>query len=197
MARSTTLVAVLAAGRGSRFTGPDHKLRSPLGDDTVLGRSLAAALAADIGPVVVVTGATTMALPPSVTELANPHWERGLATSVQVAVAHARAIGATSLVVGLGDQPLVSAAAWAAVADSPAAIAVATYGGQRGNPVKIDASLWDELPREGEEGARALMRSHPDRVEEVPCSGTAFDVDTVEDLEHTRRLLDERNDQWT
>ena len=192
MDEPVTLVAVLAAGAGSRFTGPDHKLRAPIGNDTVLGRSVAAALAAGVGPVAVVTGATTFALPPSVTLVANPDWARGLATSVQAAIAHARHIGATSLVVGLGDQPLVLPEAWVAVAKCPSTIAVATYDGQRGNPVKLDASCWDEMPHVGDEGARDIMNRHPEWVTEVPCPGTALDVDTEQDLAHTQRLLEGR-----
>jgi CTP:molybdopterin cytidylyltransferase MocA len=196
MATSSTLVAVLAAGTGSRFTGAAHKLASPLGTDTVLARSLAAAIAADVGPVVVVTGSTTPALPTTVTTLANPDWAAGMATSLQVAISHARAIGATRLLVGLGDQPFVTPAAWRAVANTTAPIAVATYDGVRGNPVVLDAATWDAMPQAGDEGARAVMRAHPEWVAEVPCSGTAFDVDTIEDLERARQMLDERTDTW-
>ena len=194
MAHSGTLVAVLAAGSGSRFAGPGHKLEAPLGDATVLERSVASALAADIGPVVVVLGATAFPLPPAATALANPGWQGGLASSLQVAIAHARAIGATRLGVGLGDQPLVTPAAWRAVAASDARVAVATYDGVRGNPVALDASSWDDMPDSGDEGARAVMRAHPEWVREVPCPGTALDVDTVEDWSLTRRLLEERTD---
>jgi hypothetical protein len=41
-----------------------------------------------------------------------------------------------------------------------------------------------------------VMRAHPEWVAEVPCSGTAFDVDTIEDLERARQMLDERTDTW-
>lgn len=187
-------MAVLAAGSGSRFTGPGHKLGARVGAATVLERSVAAALAAAIGPVVVVLGATSFPLPGAVTALVNPDWEQGLATSLQVAIAHARSIGVRRLVVGLGDQPLVSPAAWQAVADADAPIAVATYDGVRGNPVALDAACWDEMPDTGDEGARAVMRRHPDWVREVSCTGTALDVDTVEDWEHVRRTIEERTD---
>lgn len=194
MAHSGTLVAVLAAGSGSRFTGPGHKLGAPLGDATVLEHSVVNALTADIGPVVVVLGATDFPLPAAASSLANPDWRRGLATSLQAAIAHARSIGANRLVVGLGDQPLVTPEAWRAVAASDARIAVATYDGVRGNPVALDASCWDDMPDRGDEGARAVMRLHPEWVREVPCPGAALDVDTVEDWTLTRRLLDERTD---
>jgi CTP:molybdopterin cytidylyltransferase MocA len=196
MATSSTLVAVLAAGAGSRFTGAAHKLAAPLGPDTVLARSAAAAVSSAVGPVVVITGATPLALPDTVTAVTNPDWEDGLATSLQVAIAHARQSGATRLLVGLGDQPFVTPAAWRAVANATAPIAVATYDGVRGNPVLLDASTWDAMPTTGDEGARAAMRAHPEWVEEVPCGGTAFDVDTVEDLVRARQMLDERTTPW-
>jgi CTP:molybdopterin cytidylyltransferase MocA len=189
-----SLVAVLAAGSGSRFTGPTHKLDSPLGDTTVLAQALRSALAAALGPVVVVTGEREFPLPPGVLQLTNPHWSEGLASSLQVAVAHAREIGAVNLVVGLGDQPLVLPETWLQVAQCPAPVAVATYEGVRGNPVKLAATVWDALPHEGDEGARAVMRSHPEWVMEVPCHGSAADVDTTQDLDEIRLLSERRND---
>ena len=177
---------MLAAGAGSRFAGTGHKLLAPFRDGRpVVWWAVQAALDADIGPVVVVTGAVAVddVLPGGVTVLANPRWAEGQATSVQVAVAAARGLGADAVVVGLGDQPMVGAAPWRAVAASAAPVAVATYGGRRGNPVKLAADVWPLLPTDGDAGARVVMRQRPELVAEVGCTGNPADIDTVEDLD--------------
>lgn len=181
--RAATVVLVLAAGAGSRYTASGHKLlASGVDGRSVLDHSLAAALEAAIGPVVVVTGAIDPVLPDGVERVHNPDWADGQITSLRRGVEAARALGADRVVVGLGDQPYVSADAWRLVAAASAPIAVATYDGRRRNPVKLESSVWDLLPRTGDEGARALMRLRPDLVGEVPCSGSPADIDTVEDV---------------
>ncbi|HEY4611083.1 MAG TPA: NTP transferase domain-containing protein, partial [Ilumatobacteraceae bacterium] len=115
----------------------------------------------------------------------NPKWEEGQATSLHAGLRAAEVNGSDSAVVGLADQPFVPPSAWKniAAAASAAPIVVATYGGVRGpNPVRLHASVWSEIPTDGDEGARSLMRLHPDWVDEVACDGSAADIDTLEDL---------------
>ncbi len=183
------LVVLLAAGAGARFVGAGHKLSAKILDGdprTVIERSLDNALAAGVGPVVVVTGADVDVVPShfadAVTVIHNPRWADGQITSLHVGIDTARAFGATSVVVGLADQPFIAPDAWQAVADHDGPIAVATYDGLRANPVKLDAQVWDLLATTGDEGARALMRVRPELVREVACAGSPADIDTTEDL---------------
>ena len=180
----TTLAVVLAAGSGTRFVGPTHKLLAPLRGKPVVRWSIEHALAAGLDETIVVTGAVplTEVVPPGATEVHNPDWEQGQASSLQAAVAYARGRGHDAIVVGLGDLPGIPPEAWRLVADSGATLATAVIDGRKTPPVRIGASLWVELPTDGDEGARVLMRSRPELVVPVTCPGTPVDIDTAEDL---------------
>jgi len=186
----TVAGVVLAAGAGRRFTssgGAGHKLLALIDGQPVVGHVLDAVRSAGFDEVVLVQGAVdlTAHAGADITLLSHPRWAEGIATSLQVAVAYARAAGHEAVVVGLADQPGVPAGAWSTVAAAPAEppIAVAVYDGRRGNPVRLAADVWPLLPATGDEGARSLMRGRPDLVREVPCTGQAQDVDTLEDLD--------------
>jgi CTP:molybdopterin cytidylyltransferase MocA len=187
----TVGAVVLAAGGGTRFAaggGGVHKLVAPFRGRPLVQWAVEAASWSRVGRVAVVEGAVALGEALAgfdVEVLANPRWTEGQATSLGVAVAWARAAGMSAVVVGLGDQPLVPASAWRAVANagSEPPIAVATYDGRRGNPVRLAASVWDRLSFSGDEGARELMRREPDVWGAVACEGNPADVDTVEDLD--------------
>ncbi|MGH9156809.1 MAG: nucleotidyltransferase family protein [Acidimicrobiales bacterium] len=184
----TTAAVVLAAGPGSRFTGPMAKLLAPFRGRPLVAWAVGAAAAALLDETVVVWGAVDLAaagLPPGITLVSNPGWSGGLATSLQVAVAHAGARGHDAVVVGLGDQPLVTASAWRSVAVAAGPVAVATYGGRRSHPVRLAREVWPSLPTVGDAGARRLVAGNAGVVE-VACAGGGpgppADIDTAEDL---------------
>lgn len=193
---SSAVAVLLAAGAGSRFTDIRHKLLAELDSkgNTVIARSLRHLIEARIGPILVITGALThdvlAAHPsvasyltdPSVTTHHNPMWADGQSTSIRVAIDAAQQIGADAVVIGLADQPFITPEAWRAVAAGLGPITVATYDGRRGNPVRLHADVWDQLPHDGDVGARSLMQRHPELVTEVSCSGSSADIDTLEDL---------------
>lgn len=179
---------MLAAGGGTRFqAGPDaaHKLLAERDGRPVVWWSVSNALGAGLGRTWVITGAVDLGgvLPAGAEVLPNPEWQEGQATSLQAAVRAARRDGLEAIVVGLADQPGVTAEAWRSVAASDAPIAVATYDGSRRNPVRLSSGVWDLLPTHGDQGARVLIRERPDLVSEVPCRGDPTDIDTREDFD--------------
>ncbi len=182
----TTTAALLAAGGGTRFVGPTHKLLATLDGRPVFRWALDHVVSAGLDHVVVITGAIALDINDAgVTIVHNEHWEHGQAGSLQLAIRAAEAHDSEFIVVGLADQPFILASAWRDVAacDSTAPILVATYSGKRGpNPVRLHRSVWSQLPTIGDEGARALMRLRPDWIDEVACEGSAADIDTLEDL---------------
>jgi molybdenum cofactor cytidylyltransferase len=178
---------VLAAGGGTRFrAGPDaaHKLLASWRGHPLAWWAVSSALAAGLDRTWVVTGAVDLAgrVPEEAEILPNSAWAQGQGTSLQVAVAKARVEGLDAVVVGLADQPFVPSEAWRAVARCDSPIAVATYDGARRNPVRLSAGVWDLLPKDGDQGARSVIRDRPDLVIEVPCPGDPADIDTREDL---------------
>lgn len=181
----TVAAVVLAAGGGSRFQGDAHKLLVELRGRPLVSWAVEAALGGGLDEVVVVTGAVdlTGVLAAGVTVLRNDRWSDGIGSSLGVAIAAAEGAGHDAVVVGLGDQPFITAEAWRVVGRSTAApIVAATYDGKRRNPVRLAAEVWPLLDTTADEGARSLMRRRPDLVGEVACPGTPADVDTLEDL---------------
>ncbi len=183
---------VLAAGRGVRFGGETPKPLLTLGDRSLLAHALASVNASGLRPVVVVVSDDRVAtaveqIDPDAEVVHNPVPESGIASSLQVALRALDSRAAVdAVVVGLADQPLVGPDGYRRVAaayDDGARLAVATYGGVRGNPVLLGREHWPEaLALTGDEGARVLLRRHG--AVEVPGEGTGAptDVDTPADL---------------
>ena len=166
--------------------------------------ALDAATGSGLRPVALVVGhggnAVADAAPEGVMVVRARRWRRGIARSLRAALEALdpwAQVGAVCI--GLADQPLVGAGAYRRLAEAyrgGATLAVATYGGQRRNPVLLGRSVWGEARRlDGDVGARALMAGAS--VVEVDCTGTgsAADVDTLDDLRAAERELGQREDR--
>ncbi len=181
---------LLAAGAGSRFGGPTHKLLGERGGRPLWRHALDQMIDAGPGAVVVVTGAADLApvADPRARCVACPAWRTGQAASLAAAIATLPdgPDAPQAVLVGLADLVGIGAAAYRAVAGAPddTPIVVATYAGRRGpHPVRLRRDTWPLLPRCGDEPGRQLIGEHPEWVTEVPCLGSPFDIDTVEDWE--------------
>jgi len=185
----TTAAILLAAGGSSRFRAPGSKLLAEFRGRPLVQWAMLAASNSGCDEVAVVDGAIDLAHVAlgELTLLHNPDWSDGQATSLQMGLDWARGRAHSQVLVGLGDQPLVTSSAWEMVRLAPPApIVAATYQGRRGHPVRLSEAVWGLLPRDQDFGARELMRTHPEMVMEVECPGNPGDVDTVEDLERHR-----------
>ena len=182
---------LLAAGEGRRLGTP----KALLSYDGELLVDRAARMLADGGcsPVVVVLGASA----PEVTARAqlagavvvvNDNWTAGMGSSLRVGLRVLTELGAGSAVVALVDQPRIGSDVVRRLAAQPPGrpAVAAAYGGRQGNPVRLDASVWADVAAaaEGDVGARAWMRAHPQSVDVITCDdlGVDDDIDTPEDL---------------
>jgi molybdenum cofactor cytidylyltransferase len=180
---------VLAAGEGRRFGGTKQLVE-------VRGRALVlhaveALREAGIAEVIVVTGhdagAVEVALPDDVRTVRNDRYREGQSTSLAAAL-HVIAEGSEGAVILQADQPGVTA--------QDVRDLVTTFTATRARIVRIrylDAPGPALLSREvfaeaghlhGDVGARVLMASHPDWVEDVAVDRSApIDVDVPGDLD--------------
>ena len=201
MTQPDVAIAILAAGRGSRLGGDVPKPLVELRGRPLVAWALGAATVSSLRPIVLVVGhrgdAVARAATEGVVVVRSPRWRRGIARSLRAAVEALEPwaqVGAVA--VGLADQPLVGADAYRRLAGAyrgGARLAVATYHGQRRNPVLLGRTMWPQARRlDGDEGARALMDE--DDVVEIDCTdtGSAADVDTLDDLREAERLLEAR-----
>src|SRR6185312_14366709 len=155
---------VLAAGSGSRFGG--GKLLVAYAGRPLLAGALAAAFAAPVRAVTVVTGAESEAVAAAARAIdprarivhAAEHAE-GMGASLRAGIASLPEDAAGAFVF-LGDMPRVPHAVLAPLAEALAAGALAAapvFEGRRGNPVLIGRALFPELlALTGDAGARAV-----------------------------------------
>jgi molybdenum cofactor cytidylyltransferase len=191
---SRPTVVVLAAGKGSRFKGSTHKLEQPLGDLSVLGRTLRNAIESHL-PVVVVTTqalahhAARMVAARDVVVVPQALADLGMGHSIAAGVA-ARADSPGWLLLP-GDMPLVRPATLLAVAAAleQHPVAYAQYQGRRGHPVGFAAELYSELMMlSGDEGARRIVARYPAQGVDVDDPGALLDLDTEADLAAIRAV---------
>jgi CTP:molybdopterin cytidylyltransferase MocA len=186
----TVAAAILAAGRGSRLETSTPKPLTLLHGRPLVAWALDAAQSAELDPVVLVVGRAGRTVgrhaPADVEVVRARRWRQGIAQSLRAALAALDSTRSAAVCVGLADQPLIGPDAYRRLTRAHAQgarLAVATYGGQRANPVLLDRSLWPAAAQlRGDVGARALMATSD--VVEVDCTGTGdpSDVDTLDDL---------------
>lgn len=183
---------VLAAGSASRFGG--RKLLADWHGAPLLHAALAAARAAPVDGVTVVTGADAAdvgsaidAFDPAMRQVHAPGYAEGMSASLKTGIA-ALSPDTDAVFVFLGDMPRVPHVVLGGLADamrSGAAAAVPVFQGRRGNPVVLAREVFADIAKlSGDTGARQILQGPGSRVALVqsPDDGILFDVDTPGDL---------------
>ena len=191
----STAIAILAAGRGSRLGGEVSKPLLEWRGRPLVAWSVDAALASGLRPVLVVVGYRGDDVRAALTGfdvqvVDNPEWEEGIASSLRAALAALEPMrDVTSVCIGLADQPRIDPGVYGLVTMvTGGEITVPYYDGQPGNPVRLTRSLWPEaMELRGDAGARVLMRDRVVTWIDATGTGSAADVDTLEDLERLQQ----------
>lgn len=186
---SALAVLVLAAGMSARFG--QNKLLLPFGGMPVVRRAVLAALEAEVGAVVVVTGhqrelvvAALQGL--SVAFVDNPDYRKGeILSSIQAGLRALEPTSAQAALIALGDQPLVPAWVFRRLAQAYTqrcgSILAPIFAGQRGHPVLIDRRWWEHaLALRRGTPLRTLLQAHATEVVTLQVNTDAVlrDVDT-------------------
>ena len=180
---------LLAAGSGSRFGG--EKLLHPLEDGVAIAAHAARSLLAVTPDVIAVVRWGDFPLYEMLEqEGCQVTMFQGAARGMGASLAHGvgEARGADGWVIALADMPRISAGTvrkvFAALEEGDL-IVVPARKGERGHPVGFGAALRNELlALDGDQGARAVVERHRDKVRPVECDdpGIFYDVDRKSDL---------------
>ena len=182
---------LLAAGRGRRFDpdGLSNKLLAPLANGELVVLASARTLLSVLDRVVAVVpprdsgvGDALRLLGCEVTVC--PDADSGMAASLVHAIRYS--LPADGWLIALGDMPFVKAETITALRnaiEAGAALAAPVHLGRRGNPVAFRS---DHLPAllalEGDQGARAILKSSPVTEVLVEDEGIFSDIDMRSDL---------------
>ncbi len=189
---------VLAAGTSSRMGV--NKLLLPVGGSSLLRRTVSTATAAGLDPVLVVLGheserarAELAGLP--CRPVLNPHYARGINTSLRAGIAAVPGDAAAAVVM-LADMPLVRASMVAALLArfraGSAPLVLSVYGDVLAPPTLYGRALFPELGElQGEGcGKRVMKRHRAEAVEVAWPAAVLADLDAPEDLAGLRVLLE-------
>lgn len=198
--QSGIAAVILAAGRGTRFGGP-NKLLSDIAGAPMIACVAETVRASGVGIIHVVVGHESERMkealrPLDITVIDNPHYDEGMSSSIAAGIESLPATVDAAFVV-LGDMPLLSTSVFAVLVQAyrraPELITIPCMNGKRGNPVLWPRRYFGRLVRlQADSGGRALFKEFPDQLQfvEVGTDAIFMDVDTAEALDVVRGRRD-------
>jgi molybdenum cofactor cytidylyltransferase len=175
----TILVAILAAGRSSRF-GSD-KLAAKIGGMTLGERAVK--LARSTGQPIIWIGSGQGWEPSDCEVVLNPLADHGMGTSVALAAKIAAERKSDAFLILLADMPMVNAELLQEMLIQGAPICCRYPDGNPGPPALLPAAYYAELRRLADDtGARHMLKGLPCLAFLDPPDGALSDIDCPDDL---------------
>lgn len=189
---------LLAAGFSRRF-GYTNKLMHPLSDGRPIGLAAAQNLMQAIPTTIAIVRPDNQRLGELLAAagakvLTCTEHEQEMADSLSAAVRFSAGFAESSdgFVIALADMPFIRPETILGVANQlvsgasiHTSIIVPTYHNQRGHPVAFSAKFRSDLENlHGDEGARSILKKHPDEIHTLECDdpGILADIDTLADI---------------
>ena len=184
-----TAAVVLAAGTSSRLGRAKQTV--VLSGETLVERAVRVAMEAGLAPVIVVVrdeGELAAGLRDRGCDVVvNRDANEGIGSSVRCGVERCRELGAEGILLMTCDQVALRAEHLRALCGGGGGVVGSGYAGRVGIPAYFPAASFGELMElRGDVGARGLLRGAATVVDE----GLELDVDTEEDVERARMLLE-------
>jgi len=185
---------ILAAGASKRLGQPKQLVRHD--GKTLLERAIQIAAESGAAPVIVVTGAHHKQIRSLIpldhaTAIFNPHWEKGIASSIHAgleAIERWKPASLAALILPCDQVRLTSdhlrALLTAFATQAKPSIVASTYADALGIPAVFPRAAFPQLlALRGDKGARALLLDPPCPLVSIPFSGGEIDIDEPADLD--------------
>lgn len=187
-----TGLIILAAGSSSRLGKPKQNL--VFQGNTLLQRTVKSALAADCQQVLVILGANSAVIEPTIKNepiliTHNPDWEEGMASSIRYGLIALlkNHPNMQAVILMLCDQPFADTSIINQLIQAAANnkhLVASAYNGTIGPPALFNKTHFNELlTLKGNEGAKKLLLKYADEVHTVPFPLGMIDIDTIGDYE--------------
>ncbi|XGV96632.1 MAG: NTP transferase domain-containing protein [Leptolyngbya sp. BL-A-14] len=187
---------LLAAGASTRMGSPKQLL--PYRGRSLLRYMAEVALASNCDPIVVVLGANSDRIRPTIADfplhiIENNQWSEGMGGSIRTGVEQITRINQQldAMMVMLCDQPFVTASSLHQLIEAyqlhRSQVVASAYANILGVPALFSRALFpDLLSLTADVGAKVLIQQYRDQVYAVPFPEGMIDLDTPEDYQQIR-----------
>lgn len=190
---------IMAAGASTRMGKP--KLDLKIKDRSLIQIILDSTTASLVDEIILVTRPgfelVKESLYPNLKIVENELWKTGQSSSMKKGLEHVKS-GMDAVIFLMADQPFVSTEIINELLlryyNTGSCLVAPLYKGKRGSPVVFDRSLFQELfAIEGDKGGKELLDNFPVEYVEFNSSLPGMDIDTPEDYERIKDLVENDN----